>query len=96
MRYQCPCCGFFTYPVPPKKDAGFICSVCFWENDPFLRSEDDPSDSNHGVTLAKARENYREFGACEERMKQHVRAPREEEMSEKGKNNPIFPIDKSV
>ena len=32
-KYQCPCCGYFTYNVPANEDCGYICPVCFWEND---------------------------------------------------------------
>ena len=50
-KYQCPCCGNYTYNVPANEDCGYICPVCFWENDPFIVSDSDPSDSNHGITL---------------------------------------------
>ncbi len=52
-KYQCPCCGYFTYNVPANEDCGYICPVCFWENDPFIASDNEPSDSNHGITLKK-------------------------------------------
>ena len=32
-------------------DCGYICPVCFWENDPFIASDNEPSDSNHGLSL---------------------------------------------
>ncbi len=38
-KYQCPCCGYFTYNVPANEDCGYICPVCFWENDPFIASD---------------------------------------------------------
>lgn len=59
-KYQCPCCECFTYNVPPKEDCGYICPVCFWENDPFITSDSDPSDLNHGITLNEAKNNYLE------------------------------------
>ena len=37
-KYRCPCCGYFTYNVPANEDCGYICPVCFWENDPFIAS----------------------------------------------------------
>ena len=40
-----PCCGYFTYNVPANEDCGYICPVCFWENDPFIASDNEPSDS---------------------------------------------------
>ena len=41
--YNCPCCGNPTYPAPPKDDIGFICGICWWENDPFIQSDDEPA-----------------------------------------------------
>ncbi len=72
-KYQCPCCGCYTYSVPPHEDCGYICPICFWENDPFIFSDSEPSDSNHGMTLKEARNNYLRFGACEKEMLCHVR-----------------------
>ena len=67
-KYQCPCCGYFTYNVPANEDCGYICPVCFWENDPFIASDNEPSDSNHGITLKEAKSNFSKFGACEKEM----------------------------
>lgn len=78
-KYKCPCCECFTYNTPPKKDCGYICPVCFWENDPFITSNDEPSSSNHGITLNEAKANYLKFGACEEEMLHYVRPPKSNE-----------------
>jgi len=80
-KYQCPCCGYFTYNVSPGEDCGYICPVCFWENDSFIASNDEPSDSNHGITLNEAKFNYLRFGACEEGMLRYVRPPQNDEKS---------------
>ena len=56
-KYQCPCCGYFTYNVPANEDCGYICPVCFWEKDPFIIADNEPSDSNHGITLKEAKFN---------------------------------------
>lgn len=76
-RYPCPCCGWLTYRVSASQDQGYICPVCFWENDPFIVSDLQPSDSNHGLTLEQARMNYRTIGAVEQAMLPHVRLPLE-------------------
>lgn len=76
-RYPCPCCGWLTYRVPASQDHGYICPVCFWENDSFITSDLQPSDSNHGMTLEQARKNYRAIGAVEQSMLPHVRLPME-------------------
>ncbi len=78
-KYQCPCCGYFTYNVPANEDCGYICPVCFWENDPFIASDNEPSDSNHGITLKEAKSNFSKFGACEKEMLCYVRPPRDDE-----------------
>lgn len=41
---------------------------------------DVPSGANHGLTLREGRENYRNFGACEESMKKYVRKPKKGEL----------------
>ena len=82
MNYKCPCCGCYTYPVPAKRDCGFICDVCYWENDAFLSSDIEPSDSNHVLTLVEAKENYKNMGACCKEMLQYVRPPRPDELKE--------------
>jgi len=78
--YPCPCCGCLTFPVPREEAVAFICPVCFWENDVFITSDTEPSDENHGMTLAQAQQNYREIGACSAAMLKHVRKPRPEEI----------------
>jgi len=80
-RYKCPCCDCYTYPVPVKEDVGFICPVCFWENDAFISSENEPSDCNHGLTILEGRSNYKKYGACEETMLSNVRSPKECEIT---------------
>ena len=79
-RYPCPCCGYLTLPAPREEAIAFICPVCFWENDVFTHSDDEPSDENHGMTLKQGREAYRTFGAVQERFRPLVRAPEAEEM----------------
>lgn len=80
MRYQCPCCGYFTYSLPLEQSHGDICPVCFWENDIFLNSDSNPSACNHGLTLEQARAGYARIGSCEEAMLAYVRPPREDEL----------------
>ena len=57
--YKCLCCGLETLPVPPEEAIAFICPVCWWENDVFIKSDDEPSDENKGITLNEARANYK-------------------------------------
>ena len=82
-KYPCPCCGYLTLPVPREEALCYICPVCFWENDVFITSDDEPSDENHGKSLNEAKENYKKFGAVEERFVKYVRAHLKEEIKEK-------------
>ncbi len=75
MKKQCPVCGCLT--IEAEWD---ICPVCFWENENV--GENEVSGANHGLTPAKARENYALYGACEEQMKSKVRPPFENELPE--------------
>lgn len=79
VRYRCPCCGCRTLDERGKFD---ICQVCYWEDD---GQDDHDADIVRGgpnglLSLTAARENYQRFGACEERMLEHVRPPRPEEL----------------
>lgn len=80
MKFACPCCGYYTYPVPPAEDVGYICPVCFWENDPFEPDPGRKSDSNRGMTLDRARENFRAEGACAAEFLKYVRPPAADEL----------------
>ena len=42
-------------------------------------SDNEPSDSNHGITLKEAKSNFSKFGACEKEMLCYVRPPRDDE-----------------
>lgn len=71
----CPCCGYIT--IPNKGDAlAYICPVCMWEIDLFIHDENEPSDLNHGLSLKKAMNNYKKFGAVLNTLKKHCRAPK--------------------
>ena len=63
--YKCLCCGNETLPVPAEDAIAYICPVCWWENDVFIHSKNDPSDENHGMTLLQAQENYKKYGICD-------------------------------
>lgn len=63
--FKCLCCGNDTLPVPAEEALAYICPVCWWENDVFVNSPDEPSDENHGMTLLEARENYIKYGICD-------------------------------
>ena len=78
MKHQCPCCGYYTLPVPADSAIAYICPVCFWENDVFIQSDNEPSDENHSLTLNQARENFKNHGVCDIRLKDYARPPAED------------------
>ena len=67
--YKCKCCNHETLSVPPKDAVGFVCPICWWENDVFATDDDEPSDENHGLTLNQGRKNYRDHGICDLSLK---------------------------
>jgi hypothetical protein len=77
MKWPCVCCGSFTL-LAPTGSGDEICPVCFWQDDAVDNAGGEVLGPNN-VTLSVARENYVNFGAAEERVRQHVRMPREDE-----------------
>lgn len=77
QKSKCPCCGYYT-----KEGTGDfeICPVCYWEDDPAQRRDETLAEGANKVCLKKARENFIEFGACEQWVLKYVREPLEEEM----------------
>ncbi len=56
--------------------------MCYWEDD---GQDDHDADVvrggvNDNLSLTKARDNYKKFGACEEKMIEHSRPPLPEEI----------------
>ena len=72
MKYKCPCCGYYTFSEP-LGDTYDICPVCYWEDDEWQMSHPDEAGGANKVSLNQAKQNYKEFGACEQTMKAHVR-----------------------
>ena len=81
--FTCPCCGYLTLMVSPA-GTGEICEVCFWEDD--LEQLEDPEleGGANKVSLREARENFRAFGASEQRFLENVRPPRPKEVPSSG------------
>lgn len=67
LNVQCYCCGYFTLSERRHFE---ICDVCFWEDDGVFDPLEE-SGPNH-MTLEEGRENFKNFGACEERFVENV------------------------
>lgn len=74
----CPCCHYKTLS---GRNHFQLCPVCFWEDDG--QDDHDADDVRGGpnalLSLSQARENFQQFGACEERFQKNVRKPLPEE-----------------
>ena len=77
-HYPCPCCGHLTLMARPPGTYE-ICDVCFWEDDRAQFEDPEYEGGANKVSLREARENFRAFGAAEERFLDNVRPPRAEE-----------------
>lgn len=79
VRVQCRCCDYFTFDS--IEDSFFeICDVCFWQYDKVAHDKPTVSIGANRISLNHARENYKKYGACEERFKASVRKPFEKEL----------------
>ncbi|MHA3081882.1 CPCC family cysteine-rich protein [Acinetobacter sp. ANC 5383] len=74
MLYPCLCCGYLTRSEPPNGEFD-ICPVCYWEDDPWQSEDYDLEDCANTPSLNQARENFKKYGAMEERYLKHVRKP---------------------
>ncbi len=78
-KYKCPCCGCYTMDSP--NGSYEICEVCFWEDDKVQNNAPDLAGGANAVSLNEARENYRKYGACDEKSVPFTRLPTPEELS---------------
>jgi Cysteine-rich CPCC len=79
LPLRCPCCYCKTLSERGHYD---ICQICFWEDD---GQDDYDADvvrggPNGALSLTEARDNYRRFGACDERSVNSVRPARPNEL----------------
>lgn len=74
LPLRCPCCGFKTLTA---RGVFEVCEVCFWEDDGQDNHNADlvRGGPNGNLSLASARQNYHEFGACDRQFVEHVRPP---------------------
>ncbi|WTW92092.1 CPCC family cysteine-rich protein [Streptomycetaceae bacterium NBC_01309] len=77
LTYPCVCCGHLTMQGPPGGHE--ICPVCFWEDDATQLRWPDLAGGANRISLIKAQQNYRAFGACDERVAGQVRPAEDDE-----------------
>lgn len=44
MKYSCPCCGYYTFPLPAEQAVAYICSRMLLGKRCIIESDDEPSD----------------------------------------------------
>ncbi|MEG0845152.1 MAG: CPCC family cysteine-rich protein [Raoultibacter sp.] len=77
-KYPCPCCGYLTLDKQPPGTFD-ICPVCYWEDDATQFEDPQMQGGANFVTLDQARENFKDFGACDRGCIEYVRRPLESE-----------------
>lgn len=76
--YRCPCCLCRTL----RERGGYeVCPACFWEDD---GQDDHDADEvrggpNGSLSLTRARQNFKQYGASDPAHRTHVRPPTEVE-----------------
>ena len=78
-KFPCPCCGNLTLDEEPPGTYD-ICPVCWWEDDFVQFNDVNYAGGANEPSLSQARENYKQFGACERTRIRHVRKPDSDEM----------------
>lgn len=79
VRYRCHCCGYYTL----IEDSDDICPVCWWQDDIVQREDPDYGGGpNHGISLNRAKENFKMFSVFNIEYKKEVRQPLPEELPE--------------
>jgi hypothetical protein len=79
-RRPCPCCGHLVFDLADGWPGSFaLCPVCFWEDDAVQFRWPDVEGGANVVSLLDAQRNFRDFGACEQSSRKHVRPPRADE-----------------
>ena len=76
---RCPCCGYATINDDSEMITD-ICEVCFWQYDEVAQNNPDKAIGPNKISLNMAKENYKLFGAVEERFLNVVRLPHENEL----------------
>ncbi|GAA4386841.1 CPCC family cysteine-rich protein [Hymenobacter koreensis] len=67
----CACCGYKTIGREFE-----ICYVCWWQKDSYQEEVNpDDDDGPNYVSLKVARENYKQFRACDRKFEKLAKSP---------------------
>lgn len=78
-KYQCPCCGYYTFNESVENTFS-ICRVCYWEDDGVQLRDPDYEGGANVPSLNQSRENFKRYGAMEERFIHLVEKPSPDEL----------------
>lgn len=78
-KFACRCCDYLTLSEEPTGTCE-ICPVCYWEDDPVQSRDLTFCGGANIANLEEARENFKRYGACEDRVRPFVRPPLPEEI----------------
>ena len=76
---KCPCCGYLTID-DSKEIITDICEVCFWQYDKVAHNKPDSIIGANDISLNQAKENFKIYGACQQKYINHVRRPFDDEV----------------
>lgn len=79
IKFPCPCCRFLTVSEQPPGSYE-ICPICGWEDDSVQFHNPKVSGGANDMSLSKARENFKMFGAISKDFLKYVRAPNKNEI----------------
>ena len=68
--FGCAVCGYKTVT-----DSYEICHICMWECDPAQEKDPDSRTGANRISLRKAQENFRRFGAIDKRAVEYTSPP---------------------
>ncbi|MCB5164962.1 barstar family protein [Streptomyces bambusae] len=79
-RRPCPCCGHLVFDVEDGWPGSYgICPVCAWEDDPVQFRWPFRAQGANRWSLAESQQNFRAYGACDQRGRRFVRPPADDE-----------------
>lgn len=78
-RHQCPCCAYYTFREKPTGEYN-ICTVCYWEDDPFQLADPTYESGANSVSLHQAQQYFRDLGTSDPDYISVVRKPNREEL----------------
>lgn len=78
VKFICPVCGCRTLANRGEND---ICQVCYWQDDGEYE-EYAPNESNGGLSIARGRKNFIEYGAYDKQYSRSTRKPLRSEITD--------------